>query len=244
MFYRLKIQKSVDYKYLLCNTVLRFKTNKRKNKFDWLTYDNKLDNSISRAKSNIFNIATFNKFEYFFTQTINNNYDRSDLNKLVQNFSQITRNLRKTYHDNFYYLIIPELHSDGKNWHLHGFLSLAYGLDSYINKNGFISIFSLDKIGYNSITKIKNYNACVKYMTEYITKDLAKNRKKGDRLYYCSKGLKRENVVNDLVISQLAPIHFDFKCEHCFKSTITQNQYFKLINDLDNETRLHFYNYN
>ena len=182
MFYNLKIQKSVDYKYLLCNTRLKYKRNKRKDRFDWATNENKLDNSISRAKSNIFNIASFNKFEYFYTQTINDNYDRKDLKKLVENFSQITRNLRKTSNDNFFYLIIPELHEDQKNWHLHGFLSKAYSKYAYINKNGFLSLSCFDKIGFNSISKIKNYSACVKYMTEYITKDLAKDRKKGDRL--------------------------------------------------------------
>lgn len=241
MFQRLKIQKTIDYKYLLCNSLLHYKRKKTKDRFSWLVYDKKLDNSISRAKSNIFNIANFNKFEYFYTQTIDSKYDRGDLDGLIRNFSQITRNLRKIYHQDFFYLIIPELHEDQKNWHIHGFLSSAYGFDSYINKNGFLSLHSFDKIGFNSISRIKNYTACVKYMTEYITKDLAKDRKKGDRLFYCSHNLKRSNVVNDLVFTQIPPIHFDFKNEYCLKTMIDQNKYYNFITYIDNCDRVTYY---
>lgn len=244
MFQNLKIQKSVDGRYLLCNMNLRLKSKSRKKRASWIINDHKLDNSISRAKSSIFSIANFNKFGYFFTQTISSKYDRGDLNALVRRFSQITRDLRKIYNQDFFYLIIPELHDDKKNWHLHGLVSSSYGLDCYINKNGFLSLHHFDKIGWNSVSKIKNYTACVKYMTEYITKDLAKDRKKGEKLFYCSQKLIRKNVVDDLIFPNIPPIHFDFKNDWTFKTEIDQNKYYEFISHIDNDPNVIYYKNN
>lgn len=245
MFQNLKIQKTVDYRYLLCNTHLHFKSKKRKKFSSWAINDHKLDNSISRARTSILNIASFNQFAYFFTQTVNSKFDRSDLNSLIRKFSQITRDLRKIFkNEDFFYIVVPELHDDKKNWHLHGLLSSAYGFDSYKNKNGFLSIHHLDKIGWNSISKINNYTACVKYMTTYITKDLAKDRNKGEKLFYCSQKLNRNNIVDDLVFPDIPPIHFDFKNDWCFKTDIDQTKYFNFITHIDSDPNVIYYKNN
>lgn len=242
--FNLKIHKMVDNNYYFILTGLKFKDPHQKlKKFLWSSYDFKLQNNISRAKSNIFNIVSYNKFEFFYTQTINSIYSRNDLNLLISKFRNYTKYLRKQYNDDFYYLLIPEYHQDKKNWHLHGFLSRAYGLDSYINKNGYLSVFTLDKIGFNSISKIKNYTACCKYITKYITKNIALDIKKGEHFYYCSQGLKRGNIVKNIVSFEIPPIHFNFKNDYVFKTTTDEKNYYNFINNIDTETRFNYYDY-
>ena len=243
--FNLKIHKTVDNNYHYILTSLKFKdSSKRMRKFLWNSYDFKLINNLSRAKNTIFNIVNYNKFEFFYTQTINSVFSRSDLNLLISKFRNYTKYLRKQYNANFYYLIIPEYHQDKKNWHLHGLLSSAYGLDSYINDNGYLSVATLDKIGFNSISKIKNYTAWCKYITKYITKNIALDLKKGEHLYYCSQGLNRGNLVNNLVSFEIPPVHFDFKNDYVYKTFTNQEKYYNFINTINLETRFNYYNYN
>lgn len=186
--FRLKISKFVDNNYRVMQTHNVFKRKKTISKFLWVSNDKKLDNNISRAISSIFSITSFNKFTYFYTQTIDSIYARTDLKSLIKKFNLITRQLRQQYKDKqFYYLLIPEYHEDGQNWHLHGFLSKDYDILSYINRNGFKELAQFDKLGFNSLSKIRNYGACCKYVTKYVTKDLIKNFNKGDKFYYCSQ---------------------------------------------------------
>lgn len=241
--FTLRIMKTIDNKYNVVQGHLYLKS---KYKYKIKTFRenaHKLNNNITRAKSNIFNIVSYNKFTYFFTQTISTNYSRKDFKHIIKKINNIVRNLRKTYKDeSFYYVLIPEKHKDKENFHFHGFLSSGFGASSYVNDNGFLSLKCFDCIGFNSITEIKNYTACSKYITKYITKDLILNLNKGDRAYYCSQGLLRENLVNDLVITQIAPIHFDFKNEFVFKSLIDEKQYYNLIKNLDSISHINYYN--
>lgn len=233
---KIKIQKTIYNTYMVQETYIQEKKNKKSLK-DFNHYVDKLDNSISRARTNIFNVVKFNKFDYFYTQTISSKYDRTDLKILINKFADITRYLRKKYPENqFYYCIIPEYHSDKKSWHVHGFLSKDYGLDSYINIHGFLELKHFDSIGWNSISKIRNYEACLKYSGAYITKDLASQRSVGEKLFYCSQGLIRSNVIDIRESFQIAPIHYDFKNQYVFKTEIDENKYYKFINRLDSDS--------
>lgn len=50
--------------------------------------------------------------------------------------------------------------------------------------------------GYISISKIRDIENASKYITKYITKDLAKSKiGLNDHLYYCSQGLKRAKII-------------------------------------------------
>ena len=50
--------------------------------------------------------------------------------------------------------------------------------------------------GYISLSKIINAESVSKYITKYITKDLLSTRiGLNDHLYYCSKGLKRAEII-------------------------------------------------
>lgn len=53
----------------------------------------------------------------------------------------------------------------------------------------YFSQFFNNKLGYNTFTKIKNYNACCNYIIKYISKDPLRNE--NDQVYFCSKGLKK-----------------------------------------------------
>lgn len=137
-------------------------------------------------------------------------------------------------------MVIPEYHDDGKSWHVHGFLSEGYEVDSYINNNGFTSLHHFDKLGFNSISLIRNYEACLKYSGAYITKDLAKSRQVGDKLFFASTGLERDNIIKKLQSFDIPPIHFDFKSEHCFKATISLQEYYNFLTRIDCDKRFQY----
>lgn len=85
--------------------------------------DSKLLKNISRAKQKIFELAFCNNWEYFFTGTLDSKkYNRSDLEKFHKDFSLFIRNYNRNHNCNIKFLVVPELHSDKKSWHLHGFL--------------------------------------------------------------------------------------------------------------------------
>ena len=218
----LKIQKNIYNNYMFCETPLRFKSSYRLK--DFKHYDSKLDNSISRARSNIFNIAMFNKFDYFYTQTISSKFNRKDLLKFISKFRRTIKYMRSLCNDNYKYLIVPEFHLDGECYHLHGFIDKSFEKFFFINKNGFTDIKYLCNLGFVSVQPIKNYEACIKYFTKYITKDLCKSRNKGEHIYYCSRGLKRENVIFKGESDFIFPIHYFYKSNFVFKSTCNQTK--------------------
>lgn len=88
--------------------------------------DSKLDESVLRSKSKIFELAYCNPWNWFFTGTLNpKKYNRSDLELYHKHLTQWIRNYNKKYNLNIKFLLVPEKHSDGISWHMHGFL---YGL--------------------------------------------------------------------------------------------------------------------
>lgn len=86
-------------------------------------YTFKILNSLTRSKQKLFDYAMENNFDYFFTGTFNKN--RTDYKKMVRYITQMIRDLRKKGYD-IKYILIPELHADMVNWHLHGLLSRYY----------------------------------------------------------------------------------------------------------------------
>lgn len=70
------------------------------------------------------------------------------------------------------------------------FHGLIKGLtDFYINKNLYLSNDIFDEIGFNSFSKIEDYNKCCNYILKYITKDCIKNEH--NQIYISSRGLKK-----------------------------------------------------
>lgn len=182
--------------------------------------DTKLDESICRTRSKIFELAFCNPWDWFFTATLDpKKYDRTDLKKWHKDLTQWLRNYNKKYDLNIKFLLIPELHSDGKSWHMHGFLQglpvehlqqfqcgdrmgsklaqkvadgdLVYNWCSYMFKFGFCDL-----------EPIQNAEAVSKYVTKYISKNLATSvRELNAHMYYHSRGLNFAETIEKGTLS-------------------------------------------
>jgi hypothetical protein len=173
----------------------------------------KLENNISRAKSKIYELSLCNEWQQFVTLTLNKEkYDRNDLEKFIKDFGQYIRNFNKKNNLSIKYLLIPEVHKKG-GWHMHGLLqglpesflrafTLQEHIPTYIRdkiKSGGIVYDWEDyksKFGFCDIEPIRNQDACAKYVTKYINKDLSSSIKElNAHLYYCSKGLTVAKII-------------------------------------------------
>lgn len=187
----------------------------RKHKYRGKQHDHKLRNNISRAKSKVFEYAYCNPWEYFVTLTIDGSkYQRDDLGTYYKAFGQWLRDYKKKYHLDFAYVLIPELHKDGKSWHMHG---LMHGLPYdhlTVNDNGYLDWepYRL-KFGYISIDRIRDQAKTASYITKYISKDLSKCVTECNaKMYYCSRGLKTATeVARGTLIDGITP---DFENEY------------------------------
>ena len=215
------------------------KSNRNKN-------DEKLDNNISRTKSKIFEYALCNDFEYFVTLTLDKSkIDREDINNYIKKLGQYIRDIRKSTGQKIQYLLIPEKHKDNKNWHMHGLIKGLQDLRRYdVSEN--IPKRMKDKIlkyrednlslyewpgyskrfGFNCIEPIRNKDACSRYITKYISKNVdndmgvtEKNKKK----YYCSRGLKIAKNIKKGVIP-VENISYDFTNDYCKIKWLDANQ--------------------
>lgn len=182
--------------------------------------------SISRTRRNIRELALCNDFEYFVTLTIDcQKCDRYSLDE-CQELLRKTLKAYKRKNKNFAYLLITEKHEKG-SFHFHG---LFRGVNSddlvefkeedfeklpyYILKNIrhgqsiYYTKFFDSKMGYCTLSKIRDYNKCCNYITKYITKDCVKND--AGTVYISSRGLKKASRY------QIEPIDLDFQFENDF----------------------------
>lgn len=180
------------------------------------TYDHKLDPSISRSRRIILEKGLCNEWDYFCTFTISDCFgDRSDLSNFREKFSQFIRDQRKKYRKLgidlvLDFLLVPELHSDGKSWHMHGlFRGIGSLLVSFADwaKQGHKVDYNLvkggyynwpdycNKFGYCSFGPIKNKVAASFYITKYLYKSLDSDSiSVGSRSVFCSKGLSTSDL--------------------------------------------------
>ena len=161
--------------------------NKINNRSDYSKSENPVtrDDSLSRAKNKIFDIAFINSdlWKYFVTLTLDkekiDRYDKKEINIKLRRWLE---NMVRNYDLN--YLIIPEYHKDGAI-HFHGLFSgdlrLSYvGLDKKGRK-----MYNLNSWRYGFSTAIAlddNRSAVSSYITKYVTKDT--NKILGN-VYYC-----------------------------------------------------------
>ena len=170
--------------------------------------DSKLENNISRAKAKIFDLAFCNPWEYYVTGTLSpDKYDRTNLKKFIADLTLYIRNYNARHGLKIKYLFIPELHSDGKSWHVHGFLMglpkehlRQFKVGDTMGKSIADKVLAGDvvyewsayskKFGFCDLEPIGNAEAVSKYITKYINKELGNCVKElGDHLYYHSRGL-------------------------------------------------------
>lgn len=174
-------------------------------------------NNISRAKSSVRELAFCNPWEHFVTITVSSeNQDRSNLKLFKQRFNQCIKDYNDKYSTSLKYLIVPELHADKRNWHMHGLMMNIAQESISVNNNGFPTIPYFEKrFGWVSIDPIRDRDKTASYVTKYISKDLAAHShiSKGDHLYLCSRGLQRAELIwQDGMLAN--HVKFDFENDY------------------------------
>ena len=172
--------------------------------------------SISRTKSRVFELAACNEFKHFGTFTQDEKLrDRFDLSDFRKDFAQLVRNINRGRDTKIKYLLIPEQHKNGA-WHMHGLLSglqaadlrpfeLSENIPERLKKmiRGGTAVYDWTRyrraFGYFTCTEIESREACAKYVTKYISKDLQKTvREGGEHLFFASQGLKgRQTLIKN-----------------------------------------------
>lgn len=231
--------------YKGCNTLKGLEANTedekhhRKEKKEYVN-EEKLDASVLRAKRKIFDLAMCNFWQFFFTGTLDGKkYDRSDLKIFHKDLSNYIRNQNRLHGLNIKYLFIPELHSDGKSWHIHGFISglpdsqlkafsnsehLPYAILNRLNDG--IPVYRWlnyeKKFGFCDLEPIQDLLGVSAYCTKYITKDVLKSVKEvGAHTYFHSRGLNFPEslfagTVNDLELLEIfGKINWDASNDYC-----------------------------
>lgn len=182
--------------------------------------DNKLLRSLQRSKTAVFEYAYCNEWDYFFTGTISpDKFDRSNLAGFKKGLTQFFRDCRKRYNcPNLQYLIVPEKHADGVNWHVHGLLKgLPESEIQIINGKKSWARYG-NKYGFNDLQVIRNHEAVSKYLTKYVTKSILDSRgvdTKEDNVYLVSRGLKRGEVIKKGAICGEIAQKPDFSNDFC-----------------------------
>lgn len=203
--------------------------------------DSKLDESIIRAKNKIFELAYCNPWDYFFTGTLDSNkYNRTDLDKYHKDLTKWLSNQGAKLNCKINYLLIPELHSDGKSWHIHGFLqglpqselkrfvigdTMGKKLADKV-KNGdtvYNWLAYEKKFGFCDLEPIHNHEAVSKYITKYISKDLAHSvTELNAHLYYHSRGLQTAIKIKQGSMSADVPV--TYSNEYCSISWLNYDE--------------------
>ena len=194
----------------------------------------RLDNNISRTRARIFELAACNEFKHFCTFTQDQTKrDRFDLSEFRKDFAQLVRNINRgrADSDKIKYLLIPEKHKDGA-WHMHGLLKgltdkdlRTFKLSENIPKRLKDLIRSGTPVydwtryrrafGYFTCTEIKNFEACSRYITKYVSKDLQSGViEAGQHLFFASQGLKSRDVITSLSAEPCPITDWDYENDY------------------------------
>lgn len=177
----------------------------------------KLDESLCRTRRLVRDLILCNQFEYFCTFTFNEQkIDRYNFDVCQKRLTRLFDNYKQRYAPDFRYVIIPEFHKDGAV-HFHGVVKGIrpgdFTVPEYVWKRDTMSDQLLlvqntkkyvdwqyysKKLGFFSCSKIRKYEACARYVTKYITKELASSPVgKGRRCFMASKGLRKPELIFD-----------------------------------------------
>lgn len=175
---------------------------KKKNPEERIRSPREIDHSINvsqnRTKQNIYQIARANRWEWYITLTLDpEKIDRTDYDLCVKTVRKWFNNIKFRSCPDLKYVIVPELHDDGKSWHFHGLLANTEGLtftDSGIKQKGRKVYNLVDyKLGFTNCTKVGDTRKVSAYITKYITKNL-KTSITGKRRYLASKNCDKAEV--------------------------------------------------
>ena len=206
----------------------------------------KLEESLSRTKSKIYELAICNQWEYFVTLTLSpDGHDRQDLKAFKKQLASWLNNLNSRKKTNIKYLLIPEPHKDG-SWHMHGLFSgipqewlveftlqdkLPYKVLNLLREGRKIYNWPAyaKKFGYVTCERILDKERCAKYIMKYITKEICnRSIELNFHMFYPSQGLKRAKTLIKGHLSQsFAPDFFnDYVATKLFDSYDEAIQHF------------------
>lgn len=203
--------------------------------------DFKLDENIQRAKSLIFEYAFCNPWDWFFTGTLDSKkYDRSNLEKFHSDLTAWFKSYSRYHNLKIKFLLVPELHSDGVSWHIHGFLRglpiehlhqfvvgdvMGRSLAAKVQKGDVVFNWPAyqNKFGFCDLEPIRNPEAVSKYIMKYINKNLASSVKElNAHLYYHSRGLIKAQVIKKGVMA--ATITPTYENDYCSVSWLDYSE--------------------
>lgn len=169
------------------------------------------ENSINQTRKRVFNLVKSNKWEYFITLT----FKREDIKWSADNYNDVARcctqfmaNLKRRYAPDLIYIIVPEFHSDGKNFHFHGLVanvgSIKFVESGHFTDAGDI-IFNMIqwKYGFSTATVVKDSDKCSSYISKYMNKNNL-NSIPNKKRYFCSRNiLKVQPTFYNMELSDL-----------------------------------------
>lgn len=173
--------------YILRDVPEEFRPQKIKRKLSKPDNGGKYSNNLKRAVNQVYDLARSNHFDWFITLTFDPKVvDRTNYDDCVKLVVLFTKRLR--YNGN-QYLVVPELHKDGKSYHFHGLVSGDLDLTPWkgdvYNLNNF-------EFGYTTAMKIRDPQRVATYIAKYLTKDIAVP--KGRKCYWASRSLAKPTV--------------------------------------------------
>lgn len=198
----------------------------------------KLAHSISRTKSMVLEKALCNPWCWFVTLTLDQSkYKRDDLDTFISDLSEFIRYQRKKTGLKISYLLIPELHADGINWHMHGLISalpessLELHTLPTLRKMGYLNWPDYQKkFGFCSLAPIRDKVKCALYIVKYISKNFKTQRSVQQlhkKMYYCSQGLKKAEVVSEGILNKPVNIEMAFNGLYSKSTFIESFEWFK-----------------
>lgn len=161
--------------------------------------EKKRNENRKRAKNKIYEISRANDWEWFITLTFNPVIiDSTDYDRVKYVTSDFFHLMRKKYAPDLKYLIVPELHLDGKKYHFHGILSNIGRMPMHDSGLTFHAktVYNLLSwhFGFSTATKVTDTRKVASYITKYITKELCAATD-GRHRYLNSSNCNRPHVI-------------------------------------------------
>lgn len=156
--------------------------------------NNSIRNATNRAKSQVYNYARANDWDWFATITFNKEkVDRYDYKAITKMLTKWLKNVRQNHAPDMKYLFVPELHKDGA-YHFHGLIknpgtiNLVEAINPYTGEKIFEKgkqVFNIKSFrgGFTTVTLVEDSSRASSYITKYITKDLVRATKRMRRYY-------------------------------------------------------------
>ena len=161
-----------------------------------------INSSVNRTKNSIYSVARANEWEFFVTLTFDRSkVDSSDYNLISSKSRTWLNHLKARYASDLKYLAVPELHTDGKHWHIHALLSNIGSIkleDSGIVKAG-KKIYNLPgwNYGFSTASMIESSERVSSYICKYITKELATLTQHRKRFWSSANCVRFKDCVSD-----------------------------------------------